>query len=66
MAFDGDFSTYWDGCPTPYPNNDYPYPHQQIDFVLDSAHLVNGYRFATAEGECPVAWSLEASCSRLA
>ena len=54
MAFDGDLSTLWDGCCGNY-------PHQQIEYALASAHIVSGYRFATAEGECPVAWTMEAS-----
>ena len=46
--------TWWDGCCEGYPN-------QQISYRLDRAHLVSGYQFATGDGECPVAWSLEAS-----
>ena len=44
----------WDGCCKGY-------PHQSISYTLDRPHTVNGYNFATQNGECPVAWTLETS-----
>ena len=36
-------------------------PNQWVEYALDRPRLMNGYQFATTDGECPVAWSLEAS-----
>ena len=54
-AFDGDALTYWDGCCNNYPN-------QKLIVTLTGSAVgvpVIGYKFYTADGECPVTWTLE-------